>query len=65
MTDDVADLIEPGVRTGALRRKAREEGWRSLRENAWTRVQAGLIPLAEQQRLTRQLNLTDWLNVRK
>jgi type II secretory ATPase GspE/PulE/Tfp pilus assembly ATPase PilB-like protein len=60
MTDDVADLIEPGVRTGTLRRMAREEGWRSLRENAWTKVQAGLIPITEQQRLTRQLNLRDW-----
>ena len=65
MSDEVADLIEPGVRTGALRRQARAAGWRSLRENAWTKVQAGLIPLVEQQRLTRQLNLADWLKVRK
>ena len=63
MTDDVADLIEPGVRSGTLRRMAREQGWRSLRENAWAKVQAGQIPLAEQQRLTRQLNLRDWINV--
>jgi general secretion pathway protein E/type IV pilus assembly protein PilB len=61
MTDVVADLIEPGVRTGSLRRAAREEGWRSLRENSWIKVQQGLIPMAEQQRLTRQLNLRDWL----
>ncbi len=61
MTDEIGDLIEPGVRTGALRRKARAEGWRSLREYAWTKVQAGLIPITEQQRLTRQLNLQDWL----
>lgn len=61
MTDEVADMIEPGVRTGALRRLARESGWRSLRENAWTKVQKGLIPIIEQQRLTRQLNLRHWL----
>jgi len=60
MSDSVADLIEPGVRTGTLRRAAREEGWRSLRENAWSKVQSGLIPMAEQQRLTRQLQLRDW-----
>jgi type II secretory ATPase GspE/PulE/Tfp pilus assembly ATPase PilB-like protein len=61
MTDTVADLVEPGVRLGMLRRAAREDGWRSLRENAWTKVYDGLIPIAEQQRLTRQLNLRDWL----
>ncbi len=61
MTDEIADLIQPGVRTGDLRRLARKHGWRSLRENAWRKVQAGLIPISEQQRLTRQLNLRDWL----
>ena len=57
MTDEVADSIEPGVRAGLLRRLARKEGWRSLRERAWVKVQAGLIPVSEQQRLTHQLDL--------
>ena len=57
MTDEVADLIEPGVRAGLLRRTARQNGWRSLRELAWSKVQAGLIPVSEQQRLTHQLDL--------
>lgn len=61
MTDEIADLIQPGVRTGDLRRVARAHGWRSLRDNAWRKVQDGLIPISEQQRLTRQLNLRDWL----
>ena len=61
MTDEIADLIEPGVRTGDLRRLARKQGWQSLRENAWRKVQQGLIPVSEQQRLTRRLNLSDWL----
>ncbi|HAV65511.1 MAG TPA: general secretion pathway protein GspE [Verrucomicrobiales bacterium] len=61
MTDEIADLVEPGVRTGSLRRQARAQGWRSLRDNAWSKVQSGLIPITEQQRLTRQLNLRDWL----
>lgn len=61
MTDEIADLIQPGVRTGDLRRVARAHGWRSLRDNAWRKVQDGLIPVSEQQRLTRQLNLRDWL----
>jgi general secretion pathway protein E/type IV pilus assembly protein PilB len=60
MTDEVADSIEPGVRAGLLRKLARKEGWRSLRELAWAKVQAGLIPVSEQQRLTRHLNLQDW-----
>jgi type II secretory ATPase GspE/PulE/Tfp pilus assembly ATPase PilB-like protein len=61
MTDEVADLIEPGVRAGLLRRMVRKDGWRSLRDLAWAKVQSGLIPVSEQQRLTRQLNLRDWL----
>lgn len=61
MTDEIADLIQPGVRTSDLRRVAREQGWHSLRDNAWRKVQDGLIPMSEQQRLTRQLNLRDWL----
>ncbi len=61
MTDEVADMIEPGVRAGLLRRLVRKDGWRSLRELAWAKVQSGLIPVSEQQRLTRQLDLRDWL----
>ena len=56
VNEEVADLIEPAVKTGRLRQMARRYGWRSLREQAWTKVQAGLIPVSEQQRLTYKID---------
>lgn len=55
ITEEVADLIGPAVRTSQLRETARRAGWASLREVGWAKVQAGLVPLAEQQRMTRRL----------
>jgi len=52
----IADLIEPGLRTGPLREAARKLGWRSLREMGWLKVQRGLIPISEQERWTRLLD---------
>lgn len=57
ISDDVADLITPGVSTGQLRQAARREGWRSLREIGWSKVQSGTIGLSEQRRLTHRLAL--------
>jgi type II secretory ATPase GspE/PulE/Tfp pilus assembly ATPase PilB-like protein len=57
VSDNIADLIAPGVKTGQLRQAARQEGWRSLREIGWSKVQQGLIPLTEQRRLTHRLFL--------
>ncbi len=54
--ETIADLIAPGLKTGALRNAARALGWRSLREMAWLKVQRGLIPLAEQERWTRSID---------
>ncbi|HMO65742.1 MAG TPA: ATPase, T2SS/T4P/T4SS family, partial [Verrucomicrobiota bacterium] len=56
VSDALADLIRPGVRTGELREAARREGWRSLREAGWAKVQAGLIPVTELRRLTHRLH---------
>ena len=56
MSDAVADLIQPGLRTGLLREAARKLGWRSLREMAWLKVQQGLIPISEQERWTRLID---------
>ena len=56
VNDAIAELIRPGLRTAELRNAARAIGWRSLREMAWRKVQAGLIPLSEQERWTRQLD---------
>ena len=52
----IADLIQPGLRTGPLREAARKLGWRSLREMGWRKVQRGLIPISEQERWTRLLD---------
>ena len=56
VSDAVADLIQPGLRTGLLREAARKLGWRSLREMAWLKVQQGLIPISEQERWTRLID---------
>jgi type II secretory ATPase GspE/PulE/Tfp pilus assembly ATPase PilB-like protein len=56
LNEEIADLIRPGLKTGQLREAARKLGWRSLRENAWRKVQTGLIPIGEQDRWTRTIN---------
>jgi type II secretory ATPase GspE/PulE/Tfp pilus assembly ATPase PilB-like protein len=58
VNETIADLIQPGLRTGDLRAAARKLNWRSLREMAWRKVQQGLIPIAEQERWTRQLDVS-------
>jgi general secretion pathway protein E/type IV pilus assembly protein PilB len=58
LNEAIADLIQPGVKTGQLRDAARTIGWRSLRENAWQKVQRGLIPISEQERWTRMIDPT-------
>jgi type II secretory ATPase GspE/PulE/Tfp pilus assembly ATPase PilB-like protein len=55
INDEIADLIVPEVRTGHLREAARRFGWRPLRELGWVKVQNGLVPLSEQQRMTRRI----------
>jgi general secretion pathway protein E/type IV pilus assembly protein PilB len=64
ITEDIADLIGPAVRTMELRNAARSVGWRSLREAGWAKVQAGLVPISEQQRMTRQIGHRVLANVR-
>jgi type II secretory ATPase GspE/PulE/Tfp pilus assembly ATPase PilB-like protein len=56
VSETIADLIQPGLRTGELRQEARKLGWRSLREMAWLKVQRGLIPISEQERWTRLID---------
>lgn len=57
ITDEVVDLLSGPVRSVALRDLARRQGWRSLRESGWRKVQEGVISIAENQRLTRRLQL--------
>ncbi len=56
LNQQIADLIQPGLKTGELREAARQVGWRSLREMGWKKVQLGLIPISEQERWTRILD---------
>lgn len=55
LNDELADLITPGLKTGQLRSAAARHGWRPLRDLAWNRVQSGLIPILEVERLTRRV----------
>ena len=56
VNEAIADLFQPGLKTGELREAARKLGWRSLRQMAWLKVQRGLIPIAEQERWTRLID---------
>jgi type II secretory ATPase GspE/PulE/Tfp pilus assembly ATPase PilB-like protein len=56
LNEAIADLIQPGLRTGELRAAARKLGWRSLREMAWLKVQKGQIAISEQERWTRTVD---------
>jgi general secretion pathway protein E/type IV pilus assembly protein PilB len=56
LSDAIADLIQPALKTGELKEEAKKLGWKSLREMAWLKVQRGLIPLSEQERWTRQID---------
>lgn len=56
LNEAIANLIQPGVKTGDLRTAARKTGWRSLREMGWLKVQRGLIPISEQERWTRLID---------
>jgi type II secretory ATPase GspE/PulE/Tfp pilus assembly ATPase PilB-like protein len=58
VNEEASELIGPAVRTSQLREAARRNGWRSLREGGWPKVQAGLVPVSEQQRMTRQVGET-------
>lgn len=55
INDELADLIAPKVTTGDLRAAAVRHGWIPLRAAAWSKVQNGLIPIDEVERLTRRL----------
>ena len=56
LNEQIADVIQPGLRTSQLRDCARKFGWRSLREMAWEKVQRGLIAISEQERWTRTVD---------
>jgi general secretion pathway protein E/type IV pilus assembly protein PilB len=55
LTEDIADMLGPDLKTGRLRALARQHGWRPLRELGWIKVQNGLIPGVELHRLTHRI----------
>jgi type II secretory ATPase GspE/PulE/Tfp pilus assembly ATPase PilB-like protein len=55
MSEEIADLFGPSLTTGQLRGAARQQGWRTLRDQAWKKVQQGQVPVSEIQRLTYRL----------
>ncbi len=57
LDEAIMDALDPGVKTGELRRMARKGGWRSLREQGWKKVLDGTISLEENQRLTHRLQI--------
>ena len=57
LNEEIADLLAPGVKTGQLREIARKYGWRPLREQAWLKIQSGIISIAELERLTRRVKV--------
>ncbi len=56
LNEAISDVIQPGVKTSQLRELARQFGWHTMRENAWHKVQSGLIPIAEQEHWTRVID---------
>jgi len=54
MSDEMSNLIQPGINLAKLRAMARKEGWRPLREVGWKKVQEGITSMEEHQRVTRR-----------
>ncbi len=52
VTDFIANAIQPGLTLQQLRKMAHDQGWRSLRDNAWEKVQAGILSVEELERVT-------------
>jgi type II secretory ATPase GspE/PulE/Tfp pilus assembly ATPase PilB-like protein len=47
MTEDLQELVLTRASSGAIRRKAVEQGMKSLREDAWRLVRAGRTTISE------------------
>ena len=52
MNDELAEAIAQGMTVTRLKEEARSFGWRSLRENAFLKIQQGSIALEELRRVT-------------
>ncbi len=56
VTDEIAEMLQPGIRTSQLREAAAGDGWRSLRSQGFHKVQHGWISVAELQRITLRIS---------
>lgn len=59
--EGIVDRISPGVKASELREAGRRNGWRTIREHGWDKVQSGVISIDENQRLTRRVVMPDML----
>lgn len=57
INDELADAIEPGVKTTRLRKMSRKSGWRSMRENGFSKIQSGVVSWEELERVTRRIDM--------
>jgi type IV pilus assembly protein PilB len=58
LDEEIQDLICSRASTSELRRTARERGMRTLRENGWEKVAAGLTTIEEITRITGALTIS-------
>lgn len=54
LTDALADIVQSGVSLQKLRELARQDGWRTMRENGLQKIQSGVLSIEEHQRVTRR-----------
>lgn len=62
MTEELADAVQPGVKSGDLKTLARRVGWRSLRENGMIKLHDSQISVDELERVTRRPDFEEFLN---
>jgi general secretion pathway protein E/type IV pilus assembly protein PilB len=59
INDEICDMLNQAVTTSQLRQAAVRFGWHPLRTYGWSKIQSGLISVAEHQRLT--LRISDFV----
>jgi general secretion pathway protein E/type IV pilus assembly protein PilB len=61
INDTICDLLNKEVTTSQLRNAAIQFGWHPLRAFGWSKIQSGLVSIAEHQRLT--LRVSDFTQI--
>lgn len=60
VTDEIVDVLRPGITPSELRKIGKRYGWRPIRDNGWLKVQEGVISIEENERLTRRVTIPNW-----